>query len=200
MSGSISNFFTDAGNALEEAVSNVANEIGDAADDVRNEVDGNNSTVDTQSTTAQSTTTQSTTAQGTTTQTTTTQSTATTSVGGSDVQVALLYEVALDRQADAAGLAFWTNALQTGTTLNTVADSLVVSPEFQSRYGTLGTGEFVNRLYANALDREAEPAGRAFWTARIESGQSDRGDVALAISQSPEFLARVATGGDDPFV
>ncbi len=192
ISGSISNFFTDVGNELEEAVSDVANEVGDAADDVRNEVDGNN-TAGTQSTATQSTATQST-----TTQSTATPGTTTPSAAEGDAQVARLYEAAFDRSPDDAGLAFWTNALQTGVGLNTVADFFVASPEFQNRYGDLGTGGFVDRLYLNALDREADPAGRAFWTAGIESRQVDRGDVLLAFAQSPEFVAR--TGTDDPLI
>ena len=187
MSGSISSFFTDVGNELEEAVSDVANEVGDAADDVRNEVDGNN-TAGTQSTATQSTATQSTATPGTTTP----------SAAEGDAQVARLYEAAFDRAPEDAGLAFWTNAQQAGACLNTIAALFVASPEFQSRYGNLGTGQFVDRLYLNALDREADPAGRAFWTAGIESRQVDRGDVLLAFAQSPEFVAK--TGTDDPLI
>ena len=170
----------------------MANEIGDAADDVRNEVDGNNATATT-STTAPSTAAPSTTAP-----TTTTTATATPATDGRDTPVARLYEAAFDRAPDDAGLAFWTNAQQAGAGLNTIADFFVASPEFQSRYGNLGTGQFVDRLYLNALDREADAVGRAFWTAGIESRQVDRGDVLLAFAQSPEFVAR--TGTDDPLI
>ena len=198
MSGSISSFFTDVGNELEEAISDVANEIGDAADDVRNEVDGNNNAAATTSTAAPSTAAPSTTAPTTNAPSTTTTATATPATDGRDAPVARLYEAAFDRAPDDAGLAFWTNAQQAGAGLNTIADFFVASPEFQSRYGNLGTGQFVDRLYLNALDREADPAGRAFWTAGIESRQVDRGDVLLAFAQSPEFVAR--TGTNDPLI
>ena len=62
-----------------------------------------------------------------------------------------------DRAPDAQGLAFWTAALGRGVTLDAIADALVASPEFQTRYGTLADADFVRTLYRNGLEREAEP-------------------------------------------
>lgn len=184
MSGSISNFFNDLGNELEDAVGDAATEIGDAADDVRNDTDGNNNAAAPQP--VQPPVPQPVPAPQPT--------------EGGDAPVARLYQAAFDRAPDAGGLAFWTSALQAGVGLGTIADQFVATPEFQTRYAPLGTDQFVDSLYLNTLDRPADPAGRAFWTGVIESGGADRGDVLLGFSQAPEFVARVGTGNDDPLV
>ena len=130
-------------------------------------------------------------------------------VGGGDTpsttsraaQVTRLYDTVFDRPPDAAGLAFWTNALRTGATdLDDLAGLFVASPEFRNRYGDLGDRDFVALLYRNVLDREADPDGFAFWTTGLQSRRVDRDDVALAFSESPEHVAKVGPVADDPLI
>jgi hypothetical protein len=109
--------------------------------------------------------------------------------GAREAQLTRLYDTVFDRAPDSEGLAFWTNALNSGITLDTVADVLVASQEFQSRNGTLSNAEFVSLLYRNGLEREADAAGRDFWTGGLQRGAVDRGGVALALSESAEGLA-----------
>ena len=118
-----------------------------------------------------------------------------------EAQVARLYDTLFDRAPDSEGLAFWAGALRGGTALGAVADGFVASPEVQGRYGGLGDAEFVNALYRNALDREADAAGRDFWTGALQGG-SDRGDVVQVISEAPEHVSKptLTFGGDDPLV
>ena len=118
-----------------------------------------------------------------------------------EAQVARLYDTLFDRAPDSEGLAFWAGALRGGTALGAVADGFVASPEVQGRYGGLGDADFVNALYRNALDREADAAGRDFWTGALQGG-SDRGDVVQAISEAPEHVSKptLTFGGDDPLV
>jgi hypothetical protein len=115
--------------------------------------------------------------------------------------VARLYDTLFDRAPDSEGLAFWAGALRGGTALGAVADGFVASPETQGRYGGLGAADFVDALYRNALDREADVAGRDFWTGALQRG-SDRGDVVQAISEAPEHVSKptLTFGGDDPLV
>lgn len=117
-------------------------------------------------------------------------------------QVTRLYDTVFDRAPDDAGLTFWTNALRAGVGLDDVAELFVASPEFRDRYGDLGTGDFVNLLYRNVLDREADPEGQAFWTTNLQSGRVDRDDVVLAFSESPEHVAKVGpvSTGDNPLI
>ncbi len=118
-----------------------------------------------------------------------------------EAQVARLYDTLFDRAPDSEGLAFWASALRGGTALGAVADGFVASPEAQGRSGRLGDAEFVNALYRNALDREADAAGRDFWTGALQRG-SDRGDIVQAISEAPEHVSKptLTFGGNDPLV
>lgn len=188
MSGSVSDFFDDVGDAVEDAADDVATEVGDVADDVRSEVDG-----DDDSTAAPAAPAPATAAPAPATPATDDSRTA---------QVTRLYDTVFDRAPDEGGLTFWTNALRTGIVdLEDVAELFVASPEFRDRYGELGTGEFVDRLYLNVLDRPADPEGRTYWTSAIEGGRADRDDVVLAFSESPEHVAKVGpVSTDDPLV
>jgi uncharacterized protein DUF4214 len=116
-------------------------------------------------------------------------------------QVTRLYDMLLDRAPDTEGLAFWSNALRGGTALGAVADGFVATPEAQGRYAGLGDAEFVDALYRNALDREADPAGRDFWTGALQRG-FDRGDIAQTISEASEHVSKLTLtfGGDAPLV
>jgi hypothetical protein len=100
--------------------------------------------------------------------------------------VARLYYAGLDRAPDAPGLTDWTSKVKGGVALADVADGFVFSSEFQSRYSGLSNQQFVEQLYLNALDRNGEAEGVAGWTALLDSGQMDRGDVLLGFSESPE--------------
>ena len=107
-------------------------------------------------------------------------------------QVFRLYGATLDRAPDPNGFLGWFGALERaqagtgGLTLLQTAGAFVNSQEFQNKYGTLNNSEFVQQLYLNVLDRPADPAGLARWTADLESGLS-RAQVVLGFSQSAEF-------------
>lgn len=131
------------------------------------------------------------------------------------VQVTRVYEAAFNRQPDGEGLALWTNLLQTGTGLDAIADALVASREFRPRFDIFendgdeddddgddfnDTGDFVDLMYLSALRRHPDDAGEDLWEDGLQAGRFDRGDVLLAFSQSPEFLAKTAPGNDDPLV
>ena len=123
-----------------------------------------------------------------------------TSADSRDAQVACLYGAVFDRAPDSEGLAFWTDALNRGATLDAVADLLMASPEFQGRHGTADDQEFVKLLYHNALDREADDAGLEFWTSGLQRSAVDRSDVVLAFSESPEQVAKLTLGSNDSLV
>jgi hypothetical protein len=104
-----------------------------------------------------------------------------------------LYNTLLDRSADASGAQYWTNEVtNTGTSLSSIAQGFINSEEFQSN-GELTNQQFVETLYQNALGREADEGGLAFWTAQLDAGQA-QGDVALGIVGSYE------AEGNDPSV
>ena len=154
MSGSIRNFFDDVEDTANRAVDDVERGGRDIVNDAEREVDDIIDDVtgrdDAPSTTSRA------------------------------AQVTRLYDTALDRQPDDAGLVFWTNVLRTGVAdLGDLAELFVASPEFRDRYGDVGREEFVALLYRNTLDRD---------------------DVVLAFSESPEHVAKIGpVGGADLF-
>jgi hypothetical protein len=108
------------------------------------------------------------------------------------VDVVRTYLTALDRLPDAGALASGTSALESGAaTARQLAASLVGSAEFASKYGGATTNAaFVDLLYRNALDREADAAGAAFWAGGLDAGRLSRADVVHALAASDEVTAK----------
>lgn len=102
-----------------------------------------------------------------------------------DGQAFRLYMAALDRTPDSAGLANWMSVIRSGVELEDVATGFVNSAEFQQKYGTLDNGEYVNQLYRNVLDREADEGGYANWVGVLDSGHT-REFVLTGFSESEE--------------
>lgn len=102
-----------------------------------------------------------------------------------------LYMAALDRTPDSSGLANWMSVIRSGVELDDVASGFVNSAEFQQKYGSLDNGEYVNQLYHNVLDRDADEAGYANWVNVLESGQT-REFVLVGFSESTENQMQAA--------
>ncbi|MFN3201378.1 MAG: phosphodiester glycosidase family protein [Bradymonadia bacterium] len=94
------------------------------------------------------------------------------------------------READIAGGNGWINAYQTGTSLDAIAAAFGGSVEFGLIYDGLDDEAFIRRVYQNALDRDAEPAGLAFWLDELGSGRMSRVDVVVAFANSAESALR----------
>lgn len=113
--------------------------------------------------------------------------------------LARLYDTALSRLPDFAGLANWKNNLDANlVTLSQAAGGFIESAEFQAAYGALGTQAFVATLYTNALDRLADQAGLDFWSNTIDTGALSRAGVVLAFSEGAEHrtLTAANVGGE----
>lgn len=108
-----------------------------------------------------------------------------------DGQAFRLYMAALDRTPDSSGLANWMSVIRSGVELDDVASGFVNSVEFQQKYGALDNGEYVNQLYHNVLDRDADDAGYANWVGHLESGQT-REFVLVGFSESAENQMQAA--------
>ncbi len=114
-------------------------------------------------------------------------------INGHGGQAYGLYQAVFNRLPDAAGLGFWINALDTGASLIDVTNTFISSPEFVATYNSLDTANFVRLLYVNILNRTAEPGGFAYWTGVLDAGATDRANVVLNFSASPEFQGNLAT-------
>ena len=100
-----------------------------------------------------------------------------------------LYMDVLGRPAEAAGLDFWTNLLNTDTSRTFVAAAFWTSPEH--------LGAEVEQLYANYLHRAASATERDTWVGVLQAGSSLT-DVATRLLLSAEYQA--AHGSDNSFL
>ncbi len=122
-----------------------------------------------------------------------------------EFQIMRFYRAVLDREPDAAGLAYWHRLLTTGTELTTIADSFASSIEFEMRFGVpRGSGGdplFLNQVYRNVLGREPDEAGERYWSQLLEAGVP-RAQIVLWFSESVEFIAATGLGPAElaPFV
>jgi len=117
-------------------------------------------------------------------------------------QVRSLYDVALNREPDAGGLAFWRSVLEQGVSMHDVAEYIADSPEFQAQISGMTTGQVLEMFYQNGLERASDVGGKAFWTAVIDNGLGDWGDVLLGFANSSEQDDQLASyrAGTDIFV
>lgn len=75
-----------------------------------------------------------------------------------------LYQAALNRTPDVAGLGYWISVLDDGISMNAVSASFIASAEFKSLFGANPTNsELVTAFYRNVLHRDPEQAGYAYW-------------------------------------
>lgn len=98
--------------------------------------------------------------------------------------VTRFYRDTLDRDPDAGGLAFWTNALRSGRrTVAQAAAEFYASNEYFTNSGATVDG-WLTDLYEKVLGRSPDAGGLAYWRGRTQA----RGRVFVAgqIYQSPE--------------
>jgi hypothetical protein len=100
-------------------------------------------------------------------------------------EVMRVYGTILGREPETSGLTYWVEHMQKGLTVAQVAESFFGSPEFIARFGGLSHQALVTSLYREALGREPDAAGLAFYVARLDAGQ-DRGQIIANFVQSPE--------------
>jgi hypothetical protein len=89
-------------------------------------------------------------------------------------EVAALYDSVLGRQADKAGLEFWTNS---GLSTAEIAKAMAASPEARTNQ--------VQQIFNQQLGRSAEQTAADFYANALASGQS-LADVSKGIAQSLE--------------
>jgi subtilisin family serine protease len=108
-------------------------------------------------------------------------------------QVFRLYQAVFGRRPDPCGFGYWVGQRNAAATLADVANAFMASPEWRSRYGSNPTtAQLVDALYHNVLGRPADPAGRAHWTAQLDTG-TPPSQVLLAFSESTENRLRTGT-------
>jgi hypothetical protein len=105
-------------------------------------------------------------------------------------EVDRLYATILDRPAFSDLRQTRVDQLLHGDTAQDIAKTLVASREFANLYGSLSNTDFVEAVYENTLDRDAEGAGSAFWLEQLAGGVS-RADMLASFADTVEV--RLAT-------
>jgi len=106
-----------------------------------------------------------------------------------------LYQAALGRDPDPAGMAWWTAQMAQGASPDDVAGAMVGSAEFQSRFPTAAQDatSFVTQLYSNVLHRVPDQTGLSYWVAQLDSGQQDQAQVVVGFAESDENKGNMAS-------
>ena len=102
-----------------------------------------------------------------------------------------LYNAAFKRLPDPEGLQYWITKFSSGENdERSVASSFLISDEFKRRYGdNVSNSTYVNNLYNNVLDRDADTSGLNYWVSQLNSGLETKYEVLLGFSESAENKA-----------
>ena len=108
-------------------------------------------------------------------------------------EVQAIYEKLLQRQADAGGLAAFTNALANGASQTQVEEAIAGSGEYYQNRGNGQTTGFINALFTDALNRQADPSGLAALEQALGSGASHAAAAAIVFG-SAEYTQDLVEG------
>ncbi|MFL5815416.1 MAG: DUF4214 domain-containing protein [Bdellovibrionia bacterium] len=118
-----------------------------------------------------------------------------------EVFLAHLYQTALNRSPDSAGLNYWNNAYRAGVSCSTIALGILQSSENILRNELLSNSTdpmyaalYVQELYGYAFNRAADQAGSSFWISALQSGVSVQ-SVESGFLTSSEFKKVCQTYG-----
>jgi hypothetical protein len=118
-------------------------------------------------------------------------------------QIARLYDAVLGRRPDVDGMIFWGQQKAAGLEIGDIGHSMFGSQEVLQRFADAEpeNGEIVEMLYQQALGRQADADGLAFWT-NILAAESAEALTAVitGISESREhvLLTQSWINNDDP--
>ena len=117
------------------------------------------------------------------------------SIVGSEAEATALglYSGLLGRDADNGGAELFTNAVESGLSLTSVASSFLSSTEYQNNLND----SYVEGLYTSLLGRDADEGGEALFLNALANGTS-RADVAASIATSAE--AQTANLSDTAYI
>lgn len=113
-------------------------------------------------------------------------------IDGEGGQAYRLYQAAFDRTPDKVGLGYWIAQLDHGTSLASVANSFVSSPEFSALYGSRPSNVgIITQFYENVLNRAPDQAGVNYWVNILDQRQDTVANVLVAFSESQENYAQL---------
>ncbi len=106
------------------------------------------------------------------------------------------YLTILGRVPDVDGLSYWLTQNQNGLSYDAIVELFLSSPERQRRFGpSVSDSVFLDNLYIDALSRNPDDGGKAYWLAQLSSGVS-RVAIVKVFADSPEQRERTKPEGD----
>ncbi|RZI43630.1 DUF4214 domain-containing protein [Herbaspirillum sp. HC18] len=109
--------------------------------------------------------------------------------------VANLYVALFGRAPERDGLGYWVQQLDAGKTVAQIAQDMYNTEPARANYPTfLTNSEIIGRFYTNVLGRTADADGLAYWTAKLNAGQTKGSVINEMITAVTSFNG---TGTDD---
>jgi len=96
-----------------------------------------------------------------------------------------LYITYFGRPADPEGLQYW---LQNGASQELIADGFSTTPEYASTIAGNTASQVINSFYINLFGRNADEAGLAFWTAKVNDFNLGR-PGGISLQQVGRYIA-----------
>lgn len=112
-----------------------------------------------------------------------------------------LYVAFFNRVPDADGMAYWIGEMQSGRSINQIADIFYgAGVQFSSLTGftaTMTNTDFINVIYKNVLGRAdgADAGGLNYWNAELTSGRASRGSLVSTILDAAHSFKGDSTWG-----
>lgn len=108
-------------------------------------------------------------------------------VNGVAGQAYRIYQAAFGRTPDLAGLGYWINDMDKGSSLTNVAGGFFQSAEFQRLYGAdPSINTLITNFYTNVLKRAPDQAGFDYWANQINSGLITKAGALASFTESAE--------------
>jgi hypothetical protein len=119
---------------------------------------------------------------------------------GNAGKVYRLYQAALNRQPDLAGIGYWIKVLDGGGTLEQMAASFAASGEFKGLYGSNPSQQqLITAMYNNVLHRTPDSGGYDYWLNGLNHGLSVAG-LLLNFADSAENRSQTAASIADGII
>lgn len=108
-------------------------------------------------------------------------------ISGVAGQAYRLYQAALNRAPDVAGLSNWIRNMDAGMSLDTAANGFAQSAEFKVKFGDNQTNQqFITTMYDNVLHRTPDDGGLLNWMNQLNAGAMTKAQILSGFSESTE--------------
>lgn len=110
-----------------------------------------------------------------------------------EAKIQELYIGMLGRAADAAGLKYWADEIETGTMIleNTRA-AFTQQVEYTSIYAGLSSSQLVTSVYQNLLERNPDQGGLNYWVSELDAGKVSPDQFVVAVVNAAQDSSATA--------